>query len=143
MIEIKISTLEETKKFSKKLANKLKAGDIIGIIGDLGAGKTTISKEIAKEIGVSEIVTSPTYTIVNEYHSGRVPFYHFDVYRINDSDDLFEIGYEDYFFGKGITVVEWADLVEDLLPSDAIIIKITKGFKEEERIYHITGLEDI
>ncbi len=143
MLEIKIKNLEETREFAKKLSKYLKAGTVVGLMGDLGTGKTALTKMIAEELEIKEIITSPTYTIIQEYNSGIMPLYHFDVYRINSSEDMFEIGYEDYFYGKGITIVEWADLVEDLLPKDAIVIKITYGETEEGRLYNITGLEKI
>ena len=84
---------------------------------------------------MSETVTSPTFTIIQEYRSGRLPLYHFDVYRVNDEDELFELGYEEYFYGDGVCVVEWADLIEDLIPEDALRIHIDYGEAPEERIY--------
>jgi tRNA threonylcarbamoyladenosine biosynthesis protein TsaE len=111
---------------------------VLALIGDLGTGKTTLTKYIAKGLGVTETVTSPTFTIVREYRSGRIPLFHFDVYRILDPDEMFEIGYEDYFFGEGVCVVEWADQIEELLPEDAMIIRIERGESETERIYKCT-----
>ena len=113
-------------------------GEAIGrLIGDLGTGKTTLTKSIARGLGVTETVTSPTFNIIREYKSGRIPLYHFDVYRIGDPDEMFELGYEEYFYGDGICVVEWADIIEELLPEDAVIIRIERGADEEEREYRI------
>ena len=109
----------------------------MALSGDLGTGKTALTKAIAEGLGVRELITSPTFTIVQEYHSGRLPLYHFDVYRVNDPDELCEIGYEEYFYGQGVCVVEWADLIEELLPPDALKILITYGELPEERIYTI------
>lgn len=119
-----------------------KAGTIIALIGDLGTGKTTLTKSIAAGLGVTEPVTSPTFTIIKEYRSGRLPLFHFDVYRIGDIDEMYELGYEEYFFGDGLCVIEWADLIEDLIPDDAMRIYLQRGEGEEERIYTIeNGME--
>ena len=118
----------------------MKKGEIVALIGELGTGKTALTKSIAKGLGVEELITSPTFTIVQEYHDGRLPLYHFDVYRVNDEDELYEIGYEEYFFGAGISVIEWADLIEAILPKEAIKIKIEYGKNEEERIYTISNV---
>ena len=112
-------------------------GTVVALIGDLGTGKTTLTKSIARGLGVTETVTSPTFNIIREYKSGRIPLYHFDVYRIGDPDEMFELGYEEYFYGDGICVVEWADIIEELLPEDAVIIRIERGASEEEREYRI------
>ena len=106
----------EMRTFAGKVADSLKPGDVVALIGDLGTGKTTLTKYIAAALGVKETVTSPTFNIVKEYHSGRLPLYHFDVYRIGSSEDMFEIGCEEYFFGDGVSVIEWADLIEEILP---------------------------
>ncbi len=128
---------QDTKNFGQELAKKLMPGDIVALIGDLGTGKTTLTKAIAEGLGISEMITSPTFTIVQEYHDGRLPLYHFDVYRIMDIEEMYELGYEEYFFGGGICVIEWADLIEELLPKESIVIRIEYGKSEEERIYHI------
>jgi tRNA threonylcarbamoyladenosine biosynthesis protein TsaE len=120
--------------FGLKLGRSLDPGALIALIGDLGAGKTFLAAAVAEGLGVTEPVVSPTFTIIREYESGRVPFYHFDVYRINGAEEMEALGYEEYFFGEGITVVEWADKIEDMLPPDAIIIEIACGTNENERV---------
>lgn len=131
----------DTKKFGIELAGKLKPGDIIALIGDLGTGKTTLTKSIAEGLGITRMITSPTFTIVQEYTEGRLPLYHFDVYRINDLEEMYELGYEEYFFGQGVCVVEWADQITELIPEDSIFIRIEYGENEDERIYEIENYE--
>lgn len=133
--KIVIKNEEETKKFGEKLCEKLTAGSIVALTGDLGTGKTTLTKAIAAGLGVTDVITSPTFNIVKQYDSGRLPLYHFDVYRIGDVDEMHEIGYEEYFFGDGVCVIEWADLIEEIIPDDAVRIEIEYGEKEGERIY--------
>lgn len=135
---VKIKNETETENFGIELGADAKAGDVIALIGDLGTGKTTLTKYIAKGLGVSETITSPTFNIIKEYRSGRLPLFHFDVYRIGDVDEMFELGYEEYFFGEGVCVVEWADVIEDIIPEDALVIHITGGIGEEERVYDVT-----
>ena len=125
----------ETKKFATDVAQTLKKGDVIALVGDLGTGKTTLSKYIAEALGITEIITSPTFTIVQEYHSGRLPLYHFDVYRVDDIEEMYRIGYEEYFYGEGVCIVEWADIVEEIIPEDAKVIFIEYGEDEGERLY--------
>jgi len=141
MKEVIVKNEQETEAFGLKLADMLKSGSVVALMGDLGAGKTTLTKAIAKGLGISSAVVSPTFTIIKEYDEGRLPLYHFDVYRINDEEEMFELGYEDYFYGDGVCVVEWADLIEGLLPEDAIRINIEYGSEENERIYQVTGTE--
>lgn len=133
--KIVIKNEEETKKFGEKLCETLTAGSIVALTGDLGTGKTTLTKAIAAGLGVTDVITSPTFNIVKQYDSGRLPLYHFDVYRIGDVDEMYEIGYEEYFFGDGVCVIEWADLIEEIIPDDAVRIEIEYGEKEGERIY--------
>lgn len=132
---------KQTKEFGLRLADRLVPGSIVALIGNLGTGKTALTKYIAEGLGIKETITSPTFTIVQEYYNGRLPLYHFDVYRINDVEEMFELGYEEYFFGKGVCIVEWADLISEIIPEDAIVINISYGENEGERIYEITGLE--
>ncbi len=134
---IKIKNEKDTEAFGHELGAAAKAGTVIALIGALGTGKTTLTKYIAAGLGVAEQITSPTFTIIKEYRAGRIPLFHFDVYRIGDIDEMYELGYEEYFFGDGICVVEWADLIEELIPEDALTIRITRGENEDERIYEI------
>ncbi len=138
MREIIIRNEEDTKAFGIKLAESLEPNSVIALIGDLGTGKTTLTKYIAEGLGITEMITSPTFTIVCEYHSGRLPFYHFDVYRLGDSEDLFETGVEEYFYAGGVCVVEWADQIAEILPDDTKCIFIEYGEDEGERIYKCT-----
>lgn len=132
-----LKDLSSTEEFGREFAEGLKAGSTIALIGPLGAGKTTLTKAIAKGLGVTETITSPTFTVVCEYETGRLPLYHFDVYRVNDEDELFELGFEEYFHKGGICLVEWADLVMDLLPEDTIVLRLDYGENEEERTISI------
>ena len=119
------TSAEQTELLGKKLAGLLRPGDVIAYYGDLGAGKTAFTRGIAAGLGVLESVTSPTYTIVNEYLSGRMPLFHFDMYRLSSSDELFDIGWEDYLARGGVCAVEWSENVEDAL-TGAISITIAK-----------------
>jgi tRNA threonylcarbamoyladenosine biosynthesis protein TsaE len=132
---IYVKSEEETRALGRELAEGLKAGDIVALIGDLGTGKTALTRYIAEALGVKEPVTSPTFTIVREHKDGRLPLYHFDVYRVYDPDELYEIGFEEYLFGGGVCIIEWADLIEDLLPAGTLIINIKRGEGETEREY--------
>ncbi len=115
---------EETFRLAEKIGECAEAGDVIALDGDLGAGKTVFAQGIASGLGIKGPVTSPTFVILQEYQGGRLPYYHFDVYRIDDPDELLEIGAEEYFYGNGVCVVEWASMIEDLLPPDAVRIYI-------------------
>ncbi len=125
-INIRISDESQMRRFGKHLAAVLSAGDIVCLTGDLGAGKTTLTKSIAEGLEVDDYVTSPSYTIVNEYE-GRLKLYHFDVYRINDIEEMYELGHEEYFYGDGVCVIEWAGMIEELLPENRIWIEIYRG----------------
>ncbi len=129
--------LKETERFGSALAERLAAGDVVALTGDLGAGKTTLAKAVARGLGVTETLTSPTFTIVQEYETGRLPLYHFDVYRVHDEDELFEIGFDDYLHAGGVCLIEWADLISDLLPERTIRIALSYGGSENERICEI------
>lgn len=129
----------ETFELGYKIGTMLKKGDVISLNGDLGAGKTHLTKGIAAGLGVDDYITSPTFTIVNEY-MGRLPFYHFDVYRIDDIYEMYEIGFDEYLYGEGVCVVEWGDMVDELLPKDKIYIYIKK-LEDNVREVQISGLE--
>ena len=129
---------DETRAFGLELGASLRKGDIVALIGDLGTGKTALTKYIAEGLGIRETITSPTFTIVQEYRQGRLPLYHFDVYRIGDPEEMYELGYEEYFYGDGVCVIEWADLIEELLPEYTTVIRIEYGKNQEERIYQCT-----
>ena len=115
---------KETYELGIKLGCVLMPTTVISLNGDLGAGKTHFTKGIAVGLGVDDYITSPSFTIINEYE-GRIPLYHFDVYRINDIDEMYEIGFEEYLYGDGVCVVEWGDIVKEMLPKDTINIYIT------------------
>ena len=117
---------KETFEFGKRLGEKAVPGTVICLDGDLGTGKTVIAKGIALGLGILEPVSSPTFTVVKEYTEGRLPLYHFDVYRIEDPLEMDEIGYEDYFYGDGVTVIEWSDMIKELIPENAIRIRLKK-----------------
>ena len=133
-----IKNEEDTKKTGIEIGRRVKAGTVIALSGDLGTGKTALTKAVAEGLGVKEVITSPTFNIVKQYETGRLPLYHFDVYRIGDVDEMYELGYEEFFFGSGVSIVEWADLIEDIIPEDAERIEIEYGEKEGERIYKCT-----
>ena len=132
---------EDTFEVGKKLGKNAKAGDVFLLLGDLGVGKTVFTQGFAKGLGIEEPINSPTFTIVQEYE-GRLPFYHFDVYRISDVDEMDEIGYEDYFYGGGVCLIEWANLIEEILPKNARTISIEKD-TEQGFDYRIITVEDI
>ena len=127
----------QTEEVGEKLAKTLKPGAVIAYKGDLGAGKTAFTRGLARGLGADEQVTSPTYTIVNEYLSGRMPLFHFDMYRLSCSDDLFDIGWEDYLERNGVCAVEWSENVADAL-EDPIVVEISKT-GDESRTITITG----
>lgn len=121
----KVLGFEEIDEFAKKVALNLREGDVVALIGDLGTGKTTFVQKMAKALGIKENVKSPTFNYVLEYNSGIMPFYHFDVYRISDPLEVYELGYEDYIEGEGITIIEWANLIKSELPKEYIEINLT------------------
>lgn len=137
--ELIIKNENETRDFALNLADELEAGNVLALIGDLGTGKTALTKYIAQGLGIRDSIVSPTFTIVREYTGGRLPLYHFDVYRLADSEEMFNIGVEEYFYEKGgVCVIEWADIVEDILPTNTKYIYIEYGASEGERIYKCT-----
>ena len=136
--QLNMKSEEDTRRFGLELAENAVPGEIIALIGDLGTGKTALTRYIAEGLGIKERVNSPTFTIVKEYHSGRLPLYHFDVYRVHDSEELFEIGFEDYLHRGGVGLIEWANLLEEgLLPENTMTIKMEYGEGETERILTI------
>ncbi len=136
--QVNIASEAETRAFGLELAQSLAAGDVVALIGDLGTGKTALTRYIAEGLGVAARITSPTFTIVKEYTDGRLPLYHFDVYRVSDEDELFNIGIDEYFYGEGVCVVEWADLILGILPENTKFIYLEYGENEGERIYKCT-----
>lgn len=135
---VPIKNEEETRRFAHELAAELTPGDVLALIGDLGTGKTALTSYVAEALGIKRRVNSPTFTIVKEYTDGRMPLYHFDVYRVSDPDELFNIGIDEYFFGEGVCIVEWADLISDILPENTKYIYLAYGEKEGERVYKCT-----
>jgi len=121
---------EETKKLGKELSKLVKPGDLIAFYGELGAGKTCFIQGISQELEVKGYVTSPSFTIVNEYQ-GRIPIYHFDLFRLDNTEEILELGYEEYFYGEGLTVIEWAERIEQLLPKE--YLKIDIKFKDRNQ----------
>lgn len=138
---IELKNIEQTESFGQILGRLLKRGDVICLNGDLGAGKTTLSKAIGEGLDVKDYITSPTFAIMNQY-KGRLPVYHFDVYRLDDWSQLEDIGAEDYFYGDGICLIEWAETIEEYLPKDRLEISITFGESEEGRILNIKAFGD-
>ena len=136
---------EDTFVLGQKIGELVKPGTVISLVGDLGVGKTVFTQGLAKGLGITEPVNSPTFTIVQVYDGGRLPFYHFDVYRIGDIEEMDEIGYEDYFYGEGVCLIEWADLIRELLPenTDRIVIEkdLEKGF--DYRRITLEGIDEL
>lgn len=133
---------EETRQLGYELGRKACPGQIYTLIGDLGVGKTVFTQGMAAGLGITEHVSSPTFTIVQVYEEGRLPFYHFDVYRIGDVEEMDEIGYEDYFYGGGVCLIEWANLIEEILPEHYVRITIEKDLEKGFDYRRIT-IEDI
>ena len=130
--------MEETFMLGKKLGETAKAGDVYCLLGDLGTGKTVFTQGFAVGLDIKETVNSPTFTIVQVYEEGRVPFYHFDVYRIEDIEEMEEIGYEDYFYGEGVCLIEWSNLIKELLPKKRKVITIEKDLSKGYDYRNIT-----
>lgn len=130
---------EETERFGESLAQKLRAGDVLAFTGSLGMGKTAFTRGLARGLGCRGRVTSPTFTIVNEYE-GKTPLFHFDMYRLGSSDELFDIGWDDYLARGGVCAVEWSERVSDALPGDTIFVDIARGEEGENmRVITVTG----
>lgn len=133
-----INSVEQTTQLGINLGRLLNAGDIVCLTGDLGTGKTHITKGIAKGLNIDDNITSPTFTIVNEYDSGRLKLNHFDVYRVSDPDEVYAIGFDDYIFSDAVSVIEWANYIEEILPEDLLHIRIEKDLSKGEDYRKIT-----
>ena len=127
---IETNSENETLELGRRLGQKAVPGQVFSLVGDLGVGKTVFTKGMADGLGITEPVSSPTFTILQVYDEGKLPFYHFDVYRISDPEEMDEIGYEDYFYGDGVCLVEWANLIEELMPEDTIRVRIEKDLEK-------------
>ena len=131
---------EETRALGRTLAQTLQGGAVVAFTGDLGAGKTAFVSGMAEGLGIEERVTSPTFTIVNEYEGGRLPLFHFDMYRLGSADELFHIGWEDYLARNGVCAVEWSENVDEALDGDTIRVDISRGEDDNTRIITIEGV---
>lgn len=132
--EIRLETFaaEETQTLGRELAPALAPGDVISLTGDLGAGKTCFTQGVAAGLGIERAITSPTFNIIREYR-GRLPLYHFDVFRLRSADELLPLGYEDYFYGPGVTIIEWGDKIAELLPADYLRIEFHRTVEAEDK----------
>ena len=137
------NSAEETEQLGERIASKLKGTDVIALFGGLGMGKTAFTRGLARGLGADDVVSSPTFALVNEY-SGRVPVYHFDMYRVTSWDDLYSTGFFDYL-DTGVLIIEWSENIEGALPENALRITISRGESDNQRIFDIEGvtLEDI
>lgn len=131
-MEFEVYSVDDTTNLGIKLGELLNNGDIICLTGDLGTGKTHITKGIAQGLGITDNITSPTFTIVNEYDSGRLKLNHFDVYRVSDPDEIYAIGFDDYIFSDAVSIIEWANYIEEILPEDLLHISIEKDLDKGE-----------
>ena len=131
---------DETRALGRTLAQALQGGAVVAFTGDLGAGKTAFVSGMAEGLGIEERVTSPTFTIVNEYEGGRLPLFHFDMYRLGSADELFDIGWEDYLARNGVCAVEWSENVDEALDGDTIRVDISRGEDDNTRIITIEGV---
>lgn len=140
---VETRTPEETFALGEKIGRAARPGQIYTLNGDLGVGKTVFTQGVASGLGITEPINSPTFTIIQIYEEGRLPFYHFDVYRIGDIEEMEEIGYDDYFFGGGICLIEWANLIEEILPETVICVKIEKDLGQgfDYRRITVEGLD--
>lgn len=131
----------ETEDLGAWLAGRLSPGAVIAFTGDLGAGKTAFTRGLARGLGITDRVTSPTFTIVNEYEGGRMPLFHFDMYRLGSSDELFDIGWEDYLARGGVCAVEWSENIDEALDDRTIRVDIRRGDRDSQRVLAIEGVE--
>ncbi|MCI9156437.1 MAG: tRNA (adenosine(37)-N6)-threonylcarbamoyltransferase complex ATPase subunit type 1 TsaE [Lawsonibacter sp.] len=140
-MELVTNSESETEALGARLAGKLKPGAVVAFTGDLGAGKTAFTRGLALGLGVTDRVTSPTFTIVNEYEGGRLPLFHFDMYRLGSADELFDIGWEDYLARGGVCAVEWSENVSDALDAGVIQVDIRRGGSDSQRMVSIEGVD--
>lgn len=142
---IETYSAEETFAFGKKIGQMAVPGQVVTLVGDLGVGKTVFTQGVADGLGIKEPISSPTFTIIQVYEDGRIPFYHFDVYRIGDIEEMEEIGYDDYFFGEGICLIEWANLIEEILPKKLVAVTIEKDLEKgfDYRKITVEGMDEI
>ena len=134
---------EDTEDIGARLAEQLEPGAVVAFTGDLGAGKTAFTRGLARGLGIPDRITSPTFTIVNEYEGGRLPLFHFDMYRLGSADELFDIGWEDYLRRGGVCAVEWSENIADALEEDAVRVDIRRGERDDQRRITIEGGADI
>ncbi len=142
-MEYQSNSVQETEELGRKLAQYLKAGDVIAYTGDLGAGKTAFTRGVAQGLGIAERITSPTFTIVDEHEGGRLPLFHFDLYRLYSAEELFDIGWEDYLQRGGVCAVEWSERMEDMLEEEPIWVEIRQGDREEQRLITIRNVPEL
>lgn len=140
-MKIELKGIEDTDRFGRRLGQLAQPGDVICLNGDLGAGKTTLSKSVGLGLEVEDYITSPTFTIINEYE-GRLPLYHFDVYRLNDGEELYDLGVDDYFYGEGVCLIEWAENIRDYLPEDRLEIWIYRSDNPDDRVVQLKAFGD-
>ena len=133
------NSAQQTEQLGEKLGQVLTPGTVLAYTGDLGAGKTAFTRGLARGLAIPERITSPTFTIVNEYEGGRLPLFHFDMYRLGSSDELFDIGWEDYLIRGGVCAVEWSENVDDVLDADTIRVDIRRGDSDDQRRITITN----
>ena len=131
-----------TFEFAKKIGQNLKRGDVLCLDGDLGVGKTVFTKGVAAGLGIKDDVSSPTFTLIQEYYGGRLPLYHFDVYRIDGPWDMDDLGYEEYFYGEGVCLVEWGSMIKELFPENTIYVRIEKDLEKDFDYRKITVSKD-
>lgn len=131
-----------TFEFAKKIGENLKSGDVLCLDGDLGVGKTVFTKGVAAGLGIKDDVSSPTFTLIQEYYGGRLPLYHFDVYRIDGPWDMDDLGYEEYFYGEGVCLVEWGSMIKELFPENTIYVRIEKDLEKGLDYRKITVSKD-
>ena len=143
-MEFRSNSTEDTEAIGAELAQNLKSGDILVYTGDLGAGKTAFTRGLGRGLGIPDRITSPTFAIVNEYEGGRIPLFHFDLYRLSGSEELYDIGWEDYLTRNGICAVEWSERMADMLPEEGcryIEVALCRGQDDDARIITVRGLE--